>query len=93
VKNLSFKMLDSNGRQPSSIRLMMIHSKNEGDRLDQAILTQAFSGELVPQDPTDEPADILLDPCGICEAARIRTEKQDPPKAKKVKSKHKPEGT
>jgi type I restriction enzyme, S subunit len=49
------------------------------DRLDQAILTQAFSGQLVPQDPTDEPAGVLLD--------RIRREKQDAPKAKKVKSK------
>jgi hypothetical protein len=27
------------------------------------------------------------DPCGICEAARIRTEKQDPPQRKKVKLK------
>jgi type I restriction enzyme, S subunit len=52
------------------------------DRLDQAILTKAFSGELVPQDPTDEPADVLLD--------RIRAEKQDLPKSKKLKSKHNP---
>jgi type I restriction enzyme, S subunit len=52
------------------------------DRLDQAILTQAFSGNLVPQDPTDEPADVLLD--------RIRAEKQDLPKSKKLRSKHKP---
>lgn len=31
------------------------------DRLDQAILTKAFRGELVPQDPADEPATVLLD--------------------------------
>lgn len=31
------------------------------DRLDQAILAKAFRGELVPQDPTDEPASVLLD--------------------------------
>jgi type I restriction enzyme, S subunit len=30
-------------------------------RLDQAILAKAFRGELVPQDPADEPAGVLLD--------------------------------
>jgi type I restriction enzyme S subunit len=29
--------------------------------LRSSILTAAFSGKLVPQDPTDEPASILLD--------------------------------
>jgi hypothetical protein len=37
------------------------------DRLDQAILAKAFRGELVPQDPTDEPAEKLLE--------RIRAER------------------
>lgn len=31
------------------------------DHLDQAILAKAFRGELVPQDPNDEPASVLLD--------------------------------
>jgi type I restriction enzyme S subunit len=30
------------------------------DRLDQAVLAKAFRGELVPQDPADEPASVLL---------------------------------
>ena len=43
------------------------------DQLDQSILAKAFRGELVPQDPTDEPASALLE--------RIRSgqsERKDP---------------
>ncbi len=43
--------------------------------LDQRILAKAFAGELVPQDPTDEPAATLL--------ARIRTERGAAPKGKR----------
>ena len=45
------------------------------DRLDQAILAKAFRGELVPQDPADEPASVLL--------YRIRAECAAAPKAKR----------
>lgn len=31
------------------------------DHLDQAVLAKAFRGELVPQDPDDEPASVLLE--------------------------------
>jgi type I restriction enzyme S subunit len=30
------------------------------NHLDQAVLAKAFRGELVPQDPNDEPASVLL---------------------------------
>ncbi|MGQ3298688.1 restriction endonuclease subunit S [Reyranella sp.] len=44
------------------------------DRLDQAVLAKAFRGELVPQDPNDEPASVLLE--------RIRAERETAPAAK-----------
>lgn len=45
------------------------------DRLESAILARAFRGELVPQDPNDEPTSVLLD--------RIRAERAAAPKAKR----------
>ena len=46
------------------------------ERLRQSILKQAFSGQLVPQDPKDEPASVLLE--------KIQVEKApQPPKRKK----------
>jgi type I restriction enzyme S subunit len=36
------------------------HEQNRLPFLDRAILAKAFRGELVPQDPSDEPADVML---------------------------------
>jgi len=49
------------------------------DKLTQSIFAKAFRGELVPQDPNDEPASVLLE--------RIKAEKlkQEPKKRKNVK--------
>ncbi|TQL24905.1 hypothetical protein FBY55_1880 [Zymomonas mobilis] len=49
------------------------------DHLDQSMLAKAFKGELVPQDPADEPASALLD--------RIRAERAAAPKAKRGRRK------
>lgn len=46
------------------------------DRLEQSTLAKAFRGELVPQDPNDEPASILLE--------RIQKERENQPKQKNV---------
>jgi type I restriction enzyme S subunit len=47
--------------------------------LDQRILAKAFAGDLVPQDPNDEPAETLL--------ARIRAERAAAPKSKRGRKK------
>jgi type I restriction enzyme S subunit len=36
------------------------NAREQAERIDQAILAKAFRGELVPQDPNDEPASVLL---------------------------------
>ncbi len=45
------------------------------DQLTQSILAKAFQGELVPQDPNDEPVSVLLE--------RIRAEREAEAKAAK----------
>lgn len=58
----------------SSLRVSMESSLTQ---LDQSILAKAFRGELVPQDPRDEPASVLLD--------RIKSER-----VVKAQSRHNP---
>lgn len=49
-------------------------SLKSAEQLKQSVLKKAFEGKLVPQDPNDEPASVLL--------ARIKSEKQQNEKAK-----------
>ncbi|MEM2147551.1 MAG: restriction endonuclease subunit S [Candidatus Bathyarchaeia archaeon] len=42
------------------IELAVKKARERAERIDQAILAKAFRGELVPQDPNDEPASVLL---------------------------------
>ncbi|MGI8857607.1 MAG: restriction endonuclease subunit S [Thermomicrobiales bacterium] len=51
--------------------IVIAHSLTRAERLRQAILAQAFAGNLVPQDPSDEPASALL--------ARIRATRDHAP--------------
>lgn len=50
-------------------------AKTRVDHLTQSILAKAFRGELVPQDPNDEPASVLLE--------RIKAQRAAAPKAKR----------
>lgn len=52
-------------------------AKSRIDHLTQSILAKAFRGELVPQDPNDEPASVLLE--------RIKTQRAAAPKAKRAR--------
>jgi type I restriction enzyme S subunit len=52
-------------------------AKSRIDHLTQSILAKAFRGELVPQDPNDEPASVLLE--------RIKAERAAAPKAKRTR--------
>ncbi len=52
------------------------------ERLEAQLLTKAFRGELVPQDPADEPASVLL--------ARIREARASAPKPKRTRKRSQP---
>lgn len=54
----------------SARRLEATHKaiQQTADTLEPALLAKAFRGELVPQDPNDEPASVLLE--------RIRAERE-----------------
>lgn len=55
------------------------NAKERIDKLTQSILAKAFRGELVPQDPNDEPASALLE--------RIKAQRAAEPKAKRGRKK------
>jgi type I restriction enzyme S subunit len=56
----------------AAIEAALEAARRRADKLEQSILTRAFHGELVPQDPNDEPASAVLD------LARARREEASP---------------
>lgn len=56
-----------------------------GSRLRRSLLTDAFAGRLVPQDPNDEPASVLLE--------RIHAERAAQPKSRRIQRSRQPDTT
>lgn len=55
-----------------ALRDRLLTATSQHTTLTQSILAKAFRGEMVPQDPADEPASVLLE--------RIRAERVEKPK-------------
>jgi type I restriction enzyme S subunit len=66
------------------IEKIVEQSLKQSERLRQSILKRAFEGKLVPQDPTDEPADKLLE--------RIKEERIKQEKERKLKKDRRKKG-
>lgn len=73
------QILDEKLSTLDQLEQTITHSLQQADALRQSILKKAFSGQLVPQDPNDEPASVLLE--------RIRAERVAQPKARGRKAK------
>ena len=69
-----FEVIEQNEREIDA-------ALKRSEALRQSILRKAFTGQLVPQDPSDEPAAELL--------ARIRAEREITEKTTKKKTTHK----
>nr|MBI9047321.1 restriction endonuclease subunit S [Anaerolineaceae bacterium] len=76
-KNEQKVIIEKVGSTLSSIGTLTAMNENfqKLERLNQSILSKAFRGELVPQDPNDEPASVLLE--------RIRAERGDRAKTRR----------
>lgn len=55
------KKVDELFNKANKVEKQYLDAKTRLDRLTQSILAKAFRGELVPQDPNDEPAEKLLE--------------------------------
>jgi type I restriction enzyme, S subunit len=62
------KRVEEFNRFSEIIGQQIIQAETQTDKLEQSILAKAFRGELVPQNPEDEPASKLCD--------RIRAERE-----------------
>ena len=73
------EILDERFSEVDQLELTLTTSLQQAEALRQSILKRAFSGQLVPQDPHDEPATVLL------ERIRVERESNRPPKNKRIR--------
>ncbi len=77
-------MVEGNLEQISQQEAAIAHSLNQSSAQRQNILKAAFSGQLVPQDPSDEPASKLLERIRAERAAQQAVKKSRGRKAKEA---------
>lgn len=78
------RLVDKHFSLADTLETHLKNAKAKVDNLTQSILAKAFKGELVPQDPNDEPADKLLE---RIKAARIEAEVLEKAAKKTAKTK------
>ena len=61
-------------------------ARTQAQRLTQLVLAKAFRGELVPQDPSDEPASALLARIAMLNTAAAEKNKRKVPVAPKKRA-------
>jgi type I restriction enzyme S subunit len=61
-----------------SIEARYTAARTQAHRLAPRLLAKAFRGELVPQDPQDEPASVLLERIAVANVAKARTSRGRP---------------
>lgn len=71
--------IESRFERADALETAVDRALNDAEKLKQAVLKKAFSGELVPQNPDDEPASVLL---ARIRAARAAEQRANPKKGK-----------
>lgn len=72
--------IESRFERANALETAVDRALNDAEKLKQAVLKKAFSGELVPQNPDDEPASVLLN---RIRAARAAEQRANPKKGKR----------
>lgn len=67
--------IESRFERADALEAAVDRALNDAEKLKQAVLKKAFSGELVPQNPDDEPASVLLDRIRAARASELPAKK------------------